>query len=181
MLKLLIVEDENKTREALKSCINWSELGFDKVGDVSNGSKALQFIQSQEFVPNLVITDIRMPEMDGIELVSILNRDYPETVIIIISAYSDMSYLKSAIKYHAVDYIFKPVNIPELEQAVRLSVERIHSNEKRKQALHIMEDNLVLLKDKWLRSITNGIVSADIPRSVRILRCCDPVCRDGKL
>lgn len=154
MLKLLIVEDENKTREAIKACMNWSVLGFDDVRDVSNGSKALQSMQ--EFVPDLVITDIRMPEMDGIELVSHLNRDYPETVVIIISAYSDMSYLKSAIKYHAVDYILKPVDVPELEQAVRLSVERIRTNEKRKHTLHLMEDNLVLLKDKWLRSITNG-------------------------
>jgi len=154
LLKLLIVEDENKTREAIRSCMNWSELYFDEVREASNGSKAIQLIE--EYVPNLVITDIRMPEMDGIELVSRLKQDYPDTAVIIISAYSDVAYMKSAIKYHAVDYILKPVHVPELEQAVRISVDRIRMNEKRKQALDLMEDNLILLREKWLRSIMNG-------------------------
>jgi len=158
LLKLLIVEDENKTREAIHSCMNWSELDIGEVREASNGVKALQMIE--EYVPNLVITDIRMPEMDGIELVSRLKQDYPDTAVIIISAYSDMAYMKSAIKYHAVDYILKPVNVSELEQAVRISVERIRSNEKRQKALDLMEDNLILLREKWLRSIVNGETSS---------------------
>src|SRR5690606_5865926 len=133
---------ENKTREAIRSCLRWTELGFDDVREASSGVKALEVMK--EYTPNLVITDIRMPEMDGIELVSRLKRDYPDMAVIIISAYSDMAYMKSAIKFHAVDYILKPVHVPELEQAVRMSVERIRTNEKRRQAMDLMEDNLIL-------------------------------------
>ncbi len=144
MLKLLIVDDEKNTRETLKDYISWHELGITKVETAKNGLDALGILQN--FIPNILLTDVRMPKMDGIELATKIRENYPECKIIFLSGYSDKEYLMSAIKLRAFGYIEKPINRQEvitiITDAVSLYYEeqKIRSDERNR--IHSLVDSL---------------------------------------
>ena len=104
--KILIVEDEFLLRQGIKNLVHWEQEGFQVVGETNNGKEALQLIESLH--PHLVITDIVMPIMDGIELTGIIQERYPEIKVVVLSSYSDFEYIKSAMKNGAEDYLLKP-------------------------------------------------------------------------
>lgn len=106
MYKLFIVDDEPLVREGLSSSINWEEIGFTVVGEASNGLDALT--QIEHLLPDVVITDMRMGVMDGSELISNIKKNYPDIQIIIMTAYNEFSYAKTAIDNHIFAYICKP-------------------------------------------------------------------------
>lgn len=108
MYKLIIVEDEEIVRSGLKNGTDWCGLGFEVVGTASNGIEALELVNNTE--PDVVLTDIRMPDMDGIELMRILKHRNPEVEIVILSGYSDFEYARSAVKYDAFAYLTKPID-----------------------------------------------------------------------
>lgn len=109
--KILIVEDEFLLRQGIKNLVHWEQEGFQVVGETNNGKEALQLIESLH--PHLVITDIVMPIMDGIELTGIIQERYPEIKVIVLSSYSDFEYIKSAMKNGAEDYLLKPTMNPD--------------------------------------------------------------------
>ena len=121
MLRLLIVDDEKVTRDSLKEYLPWEELGIGTVETAKNGLAALELAHRSK--PDIVITDVRMPKMDGIEFAVKIRELYPDVKIIFLSGYSDKEYLKSAIHLKAINYIEKPVNRKEIQSAVRSSVE----------------------------------------------------------
>lgn len=105
----LIVEDEVLMRNNLcKKVRNYSDL-FTLMGEAKNGAHALEMIEEKKIIPNLVITDIEMPVMNGLELAEALSINYPQTRIVIISGYNNFSYAQQAIKYNVCDYLLKPV------------------------------------------------------------------------
>lgn len=112
MLKVVIVDDEKMIRDGLVYTMPWDEMKIEVVGSAENGKVALDIIREKK--PNLVLTDIRMPEMDGIELLKVLKSEMPNTKVVILSGYDDFQYAQSALKYGAVDYLVKPVNADEL-------------------------------------------------------------------
>lgn len=115
-MRLLIVDDEKNIRDSIKDYIPWSELGIDFVDTAQNGKDALS--QAQEKRPDILLTDVRMPKMDGIELAMRLKTLYPNCKIVFLSGYADKDYLKTAINLSAVDYIEKPVDMDEIKTAV---------------------------------------------------------------
>lgn len=104
--RILIVEDEYLTRQGIKGMIHWEQEGFQIVGEASNGEEALARIE--ELKPQIVLTDVVMPVMDGIALTQAIQERYPETRVIVLSGYSDFEYVKSIFQHGAVDYILKP-------------------------------------------------------------------------
>lgn len=120
MLKILIADDDPFTLEGIVEAIPWSELGIGKVFRASNGSKALEIVRRER--PQLLLTDVRMPKMDGIELATAYRELEPNCQIIFISGFSDKQYLKSAIKLRAVSYVEKPIEISDLKDALRLAI-----------------------------------------------------------
>lgn len=116
MIRLLIVDDEAATRRGLMRHINWTALGVDMVQAAQSGEEAWELCQ--DFPPDLVLSDIRMRGMNGVELCRLLLGKYPQCKVIFISGYSDKEYLKAAIELGAVHYVEKPVNREELQQAV---------------------------------------------------------------
>jgi two-component system response regulator YesN len=120
MIKLLIVDDEIFTREGIIEQISWSKLGIDQIEEAFDGINALEIADS--YSPDILLTDVRMPRMDGIELSYKLRELFPDCEVIFMSGYSDKEYLKAAIKLKAISYVEKPIDLDELEIALKNAV-----------------------------------------------------------
>lgn len=137
MIKAIIVEDERLIREGIAGQVPWKELSVDEVRTAENAETALTICR--EWRPDIIVSDIRMPGMDGITLCTKLRELLPGSQLIFISGYSDKEYLMSAIGLHAVNYIEKPVSPDELNDAVRSAVNALEKNRNMKtNALHLL-------------------------------------------
>ncbi|MGN0411949.1 MAG: response regulator, partial [Lachnospiraceae bacterium] len=114
MYKVLFVDDEILTRQSISRNTPWEEAGFTLVGAAENGKQAIEMVE--EKLPDLVLTDICMPIMDGIGLASYIHEKHPEIKVVILSGYDDFDYAKSALKYEVIDYILKPITSFELKE-----------------------------------------------------------------
>ncbi len=114
MLKIFLVEDESIVREGLRDNIPWQQYGYKFVGEASDGEMALPLIQKTR--PDVLLTDIRMPFMDGLSLSRIVHQEFPETKIIIISGYDDFEYARQAISLGVEQYLLKPITRATLQK-----------------------------------------------------------------
>ncbi|MCX7027027.1 MAG: response regulator [Spirochaetes bacterium] len=114
MIKILVVDDEKMIREGIVMTMPWNEMGMEVIGSAGDGLKALEMIR--EFKPHIVLTDIRMPKMDGIELLRAGKALIPSTRFVILSGYDDFAYAQQALKYGAADYLLKPLSEDELKK-----------------------------------------------------------------
>lgn len=103
---VMVIEDQYHFRKGLVKMIDDSDLSWNVVSEASNGLDALKLLEAHK--PDLILTDIRMPVMDGIEFVTNVKRKYPETLVIILSGYRDFEYAHAAIKLGVMDYLVKP-------------------------------------------------------------------------
>lgn len=131
-MKLMVVEDEKVIRNGLLKHVPWQKLGVWEVQAAENGEKALELAET--FHPDIVLSDIRMPGMSGIELCRTLREKYPEIEIIFSTGYADKEYLKAAIDLHAVGYVEKPVNVNLLAENVKEAVKRVGERRKNERA-----------------------------------------------
>ncbi len=120
-MKILIADDEDYAREGLIEEIDWEELGIDEIMQAVNGAEALKI--ARWFQPDIVLTDIHMPRMDGIAFAGELVKQLPGSKIILISGYMEIEYLKSAIELSVIDYIEKPAEVEAVKKALRRAVE----------------------------------------------------------
>ena len=107
MLKIFLAEDEVVVRETIKRMIPWEELGFELVGEAADGEMALPLLIRQQ--PDLLITDIKMPFMDGLTLARLAKKEIPGLKVVILSGYDDVNYAKQAIGIGVEDYLLKPI------------------------------------------------------------------------
>ena len=107
MLKVLIADDEKKVCQQIVNLVEWKSFGFEIVGVVNDGISAYKFLQDNTV--NVMITDIRMPGCDGMELIQKAKVLYPDMYIVIISGYSQFDYAQNAIRFGAEDYLLKPI------------------------------------------------------------------------
>lgn len=119
-MRLLIVEDETATRNGLQKHIRWEQCGVDEVMAQSNPATAL--LTCEHFRPDIILSDIRMPGMTGIDMCAAARKLLPDVQIVFLSGYSDKEYLLSAISLSVIRYVEKPVNPQELEDAIRQAV-----------------------------------------------------------
>lgn len=124
MEKLLLVDDEPWILEGLKCQIDWEAYGL-LVITGSNGMEAVSIIEKEH--PPIVITDIRMPKMDGLELSKYIMEHEKECIVIITSGYSDFEYAQKAISYEVLSYLLKPIETEELEKSVTAALEKLKS------------------------------------------------------
>ena len=130
MIKVLVVEDEEMIRKGIVLTVNWESLDCKVVGEAANGLEGLEAVKRLN--PELIITDIKMPQMDGIEMLQKLREMGNNTHVIILSAYDTFSYAQSALRLGAVDYLLKPFHDGALERAVTLVHEKLYPNSKTK-------------------------------------------------
>ena len=114
LYKIMLVDDEEEVRKSIIRKIDWSRAGFEVIGDAENGKEALEKIDQIE--PDVVLTDIRMPYMDGLSLAEAIRQRHPSIKIVIFSGFDEFEYAKKAIKLNVIEYILKPVNVEELKQ-----------------------------------------------------------------
>ncbi len=116
MLKVLVVEDEELIRRGIVLAVDWAALDCVVVGEASNGAEALEAVDRLN--PSLIITDLKMPRMDGIEMLRQLRERGNNAYVIILTAYDSFEYAQSALRLGAVDFLLKPFHDGDLEQAV---------------------------------------------------------------
>lgn len=159
MYKILIAEDEWLTRNSLINAIDWRKVNCEVVAGAQDGNEALKYIE--ELNPEIVISDIKMDEMDGLELCQHISEDFPDIKMILITGYNEFEYAQKAIKLGVKDFISKPTDPDKLLSAVEIVVQEIELN-KMKQAefarlQKIVEDNIPLLREKFVLELANGI------------------------
>ena len=116
MLKVVVVEDEELVRKGIVLTVDWAGAGCAVVGEAANGEEGLEVIR--RYRPDLIVTDIRMPKLDGIEMLRRLREEGNRAHVVFLTAYSDFSYAQSALKLGAADYLLKPFHDGELEETI---------------------------------------------------------------
>ncbi len=132
MYKVVVVEDEKRVRQGIVMGTDWSGINCIVMGEASNGEEGVEIIRKCK--PDIVITDIRMPRMMGIEMIEKVHEEGLEPCVIFLSAYDDFAYAQQAVKLGAADYLLKPFSDGELENAVlKIAEKNRREEEKREQ------------------------------------------------
>ena len=139
MLKVLVVDDEEMVRRGIVLGVDWAARGCVLAGEAASGEEGLA--AAERYSPNLIITDVRMPKMDGIEMMDRLREKGCRAHVIVLTAYSDFSYARSALQFGADDYLLKPFRDQELTAAI----DKIRRKEREQTSL-TPQDTLPLLK-----------------------------------
>lgn len=163
MYKLMIVDDEAEIREGLIEAMDFPSLGFEVVGAAENGVEGLRLAESTE--PDLVITDIRMPLMDGLTMAERIRRIHPTVQFLILSGYDEFEYARQAIGISAVSYVLKPISKRELNEEMRLVKEKIDREVERATDLKKLrahfEASLPVMREALLTALAAGEICAD--------------------
>lgn len=149
--KLLIADDEYWTREKIRNMFDWEEYSIDFMEPAKDGEEVL--LRMEEEPADILITDINMPFINGVELVKLVKEKYPDVVIFIISGYDDFEYVKSTLMAGAINYLLKPVTKIDLVSAVSKALEILSKTESdkqntRKMASLIQDQELSMLVEK---------------------------------
>lgn len=162
--KVMVVDDEDEIRLGIIKKINWEALGFKVVGDGENGKDALE--KAEKLQPDIVLTDIKMPFMDGLELVEQLGRIMPSTRVVIFSGADDFEYAHKAIKLNVVEYILKPINSIELTEVLKRLKDKLDKEYEEKRNLETLYNHYVeslpVLREQFLVSAIEGRVTKDM-------------------
>lgn len=161
MLKVMVVDDEALVRIGIKSCIDWEKQQFDFVGEAEDGLQALALMERSH--PDIVMTDIMMPNMDGLQLIETINRRYPRIKVIVLSCLNDMDTVKKAIKLGAEDYILKLSMKPQNLLEVLLRTKAVIEEETRRKAEKV---NLETVFHSNRQMIKNGLYAKWIEGSL---------------
>lgn len=156
MYKLIIADDEARIRKGLRNSINWSELNIEIAGEAEDGEIALKL--AKEKIPNIMLVDICMPFVNGLELIKQIKDITENCIIIIITGFDEFEYIHEALKLKVFDYILKPVNKDNLKDTVLKAVNELNKMEEKKNYLEWankqVDDNFNALKasffNKWL-------------------------------
>ncbi|MED4225271.1 response regulator [Neobacillus cucumis] len=146
MLKAVLFDDEYIVLQGLQMMIDWSHYGIELVGTATNGTEALTLFKETQ--PDIVFTDIRMPGMDGLQVIEKILTAAPETICIVFSGFNEFEYVKKAIKLGVADYLEKPITIPIMEDAIKRIIEKINHQKSIASIQLKWEDSRVELLEK---------------------------------
>ncbi|QDA27109.1 response regulator transcription factor [Paenibacillus polymyxa] len=158
MYNVLIIDDEEPLREAIRIVGDWDRLGIEHIYEATNGRLGMELLGQHPI--DVVMVDMKMPEMNGIEFLRVIEKAYPHLLTIVISGYNDFEFTRQAIQSRVVDYLLKPINRQDLNQALRKAVDILESR-KQSQDEFINQSitlnmSLPKLKEKLYVSILDG-------------------------
>lgn len=163
LYRIILVDDEEEVRQSIIRKINWTEAGFEVVGDAENGEDALEKVEALE--PDLILTDIRMPYMDGLTLAERVRLKYPSIKILIFSGYDDFEYAKRAIKLNVTEYILKPVNVEELTAILKRIKTNLDEEIEQKRNVSLLRENYIkslpILREQFLNELVSYPMSME--------------------
>jgi len=167
MYTMMLVDDDYISREGLRDLIDWDGLGVEMIGEAEDGAEAM--VVARDLKPDIVITDVVMPVMDGIQLAEQLRKEQPDVMIIMISAHQDIQFVKASMKLEAIDYILKPFNPEEMKQVVSKVVDKLDKEKAEKQ-----------LKDEISHYYSGSISSTGLPVIVEHMEKIASLCSTGQ-
>lgn len=155
---MLIVDDEEMTRQGLVRLLAGSQLGLEVVGEADDGATALPLLEKLR--PDILFTDVKMARMDGLSLAKHARERYPDLEIVFLSGYSEVDYVRSAMRVGAFDYILKPVNFEELEQCFHRVIQRLEEKRRSRENMQKLQDwihaELPVMQERFLLSVLKG-------------------------
>lgn len=140
MIKVFLVEDEVIIRNGIKNSINWAKEGYEFVGEAGDGELAYPMILKER--PDILLTDIKMPFMDGLELSAAVKKELPDIKIIILSGYNDFDFAQRGIEIGITNYLLKPISAETLLEAIGEVAEKIRKEREEKEQLKKYEEDL---------------------------------------
>ncbi|MBO5197888.1 MAG: response regulator [Lachnospiraceae bacterium] len=160
LYQLVIVEDESTTRHGLETYVPWEKLGFEVVGSFEDGLEAFQWIENNDC--DVVLTDIMMSRMNGLEMAAQLNEIRPEIKVVILSGYSDFSYAKQAIQCRVVDYLLKPIDEDDLMRVFTKLKEQFDQEAEEQDIQQMKKSELMwTLQTSFLKNLLSGQISTE--------------------
>ncbi len=162
MYRVIFVEDEIVTREGIRDNVDWTGNGFEFAGEASDGEMALQLLRTVK--PDVLITDIKMPFMDGLQLCKIVRERLPDVKVVILSGHDEFEYAQKAINLGVKEYLLKPVTVNDLHEVLQrlqdqLNQEKIEQ-EKLKHLQEQVEENKAILKERFMLKLVLGAMSS---------------------
>lgn len=148
--KLLIVDDESTMRKGIAEFMNWNSIDCEVAGTASDGLEAIAFLKNHEV--DIIITDIKMPEADGLDVAKYVFENCPEKKVILLTGYADFEYAKTAIQYNVSAFILKPTNKKELFEAVLATQNQLVTSQ---HYFHIAREEHAFLKEQFLQKLTD--------------------------
>lgn len=155
-MKVLIVDDEMKVCQLIFHLVDWNDYGMEVVGMVNDGREAFRLIREKE--PDIVITDIRMPGLDGIELVEKVLEERRETYFVIVSGYSQFEYARQAVKLGVEDYLLKPIKKKELQTVLNKISSKHKKSSKDRIETEILKTELMQTREKIKNNLLMAMV-----------------------
>ncbi|SFJ49504.1 two-component system, response regulator YesN [Paenibacillus sp. UNC496MF] len=160
-MKALIVDDERHVREAVKLLVGWQDYGIDAVLEAENGQAAIELAERER--PALVFTDMMMPVLGGDKLMAWLAERAPESKVIVISGHDNFEYVRTAVKYGGLDYILKPIDPDQLNQAVARAVESWRAEESARTRTRGADMELNQLKPLYAEQLFGALLKGTGP------------------
>ena len=161
LYKVILVDDEEDVRGSIERKVNWRELGFELVGSVSNGEEALEL--TEQMSVDVVMTDIKMPFMDGLTLCSKMKNNYKNTKVVLLSGFDDFEFAREAIHLEAEEYLLKPIGAQDLENVFRKIKYNLDKElDERRNIENLREyynKSLPVLKEQLLAGLLSGNIS----------------------
>jgi two-component system, response regulator YesN len=163
MLKLMIVDDDPIARKSIIATIEWEKSGFTVVGEAVNGHDAYKLAKIH--IPDIVITDIKMPVEDGLSLSRKILHNYPKTKVILLSGYEDFSYARQAIKIGVEEYLLKPFEVEDLLVLVQKLGTEIYKERKMNweedTKTRMLKENFQQIRSQFLNDLINAMVEPE--------------------
>ena len=166
LYRVLLVDDEEDIREGISRKMDWLGLGFSLVGEAANGQDALELAESLR--PDVILTDIKMPFMDGLELCRILTDRLPAARFVVFSGFDAFEYAKQAIQMNVVEYILKPINADELSNVLRRLKDQLDRERAERRNVELLRsrymENLPILRELFYANLLDGHIEPGTER-----------------
>lgn len=163
LYKIMLVDDEEEVRKSIIRKINWQDAGFEVIGDAENGEDALEKIEQNE--PDVVLTDIKMPYMDGLTMAEKIRQNYPSIKIVIFSGFDEFEFAKRAIKLNVIEYILKPVNVEELTAILKKIRNNLDEEIEQKRNVNLLRESYIkslpTIREHFLNDLVHGGMDAE--------------------